>query len=454
MRNSRTTIPDLNKLRRLGVWLPAVAIGLLFSLLWAHHLHRPSDILAHLFVVSIITAGAYLFSRYVFRVVQQKEGEIFRRNQELATLNAVGAVVNESVHLDEILTRALDKLLEMTGVEAGEIFLWEEDTEELVLRTFRGLSPEAFQEITRFKRHQGYPGWIMQTGKPIVVHNLHEDPRFLRKHVKEAGFLSFAGVPLRSKGKMVGVMGIAALEPRRLTSEEVELLSSLGNQIGVAIENASLYARLMDMAVIEERQRIAREMHDGLAQELGYLHLKIGELEMGVTSLPTPVLHQELRQLKKIAAEAYEEVRQAIFGLKMVFRGLGLIPALTEYLHAFSEQSSISVELKIIAEEATRLSPPMEIQIIRLIQEALTNVRKHAQAQHVWVTFEMEEGKAKVTVRDDGQGFDPAEVTRAGLASFGLQTMRERAESVGGSLRIESQRGRGTQVHVWLPMEA
>jgi signal transduction histidine kinase len=447
-------MPDLTRLRWLGVWLPVVGIGLVIGmagvLTFTFRLDWYVYVAVYLAVMVLITTGAYLFSHSVFRVVQQKEREILRRNQELATLNAVGAVINECRDLDEVLSRTLDKVLEVTGAESGEILLRENGSEALVLQSFRGLYPSAFQEITRFGLGQGLSGQIAETGKPIVVHDLPEDPRFLRKKVKAKGFQSYAGVPLASKGKGVGVMAIFASDPSLPTSEDVELLETLGRQIGVAIENARLSARLEAMNVVEERHRIAREMHDGLAQELGYLHLKMGELEANPAVSP---VREDVRLMKTVVARAYEDVRHAIFGLKMmVSQGLGLVPALAEYLHEFRVQTGIAVKLKVAEEQATRFSPQVEIQLVRIIQEALSNVRRHAHARQAELIFDSDGTRAEVTIQDNGRGFDPEEVTRPGRAWFGLQTMRERAESAGGSLELESQAGKGTKVIVWLPL--
>ncbi len=448
---SRSTMPEHERLRWLGVWLPAVAVSLLFSLMWAHHLHELFDIVVHVLAMGIITGGVYLFSRYVFRIVEQKEQEVLRRNQELAALHAVGAVINESLDLNGVLSRALDKVLEVTGAQSGEIFLWEEGTEELVPRAFRGLFPEVFQ--ARFKLNEGFPGRIAQTGKPIVVHDLPGDPRFLRRRVKEAGFHSFAGVPLRSKGKMVGVMGIFALDPRRLTSEDIELLDGLGNQIGVAIENATLYAQLREMTMLEERQRIAREMHDGLAQALSSLHFRTSRAQDLLKANETARVQATLEEIRKMAEAAYEDIRQSIFGLRtMVSRSLGLVPTLTEYLHDWSLQNGVTADLQIRDERRIRLSPEAELQLIRIIQEALANVRKHAAARYARVRFELEGDHVLVTVADDGKGFHPAQLPRSRNKGYGLETMRERAESVGGSLKVQSQPGRGTSVLVRLPL--
>ena len=156
--------------------------------------------------------------------------------------------------------------------------------------------------------------------------------------------------------------------------------------------------------------------------------------------------------MRKAAATAYEEIRQAIFGLKMrVSRGLELIPTLTEYLHEFGAQTQMVVELDLPDNWVTKLSAYVEVQLIRIIQEALGNVRKHAHATHVWVCFGMEQGLVKITIRDNGRGFDPEEVLRLENACLGLQSMQDRALSAGGLLQIDSQPGQGTHVLVWLP---
>lgn len=409
------------------------------------------------FVWALIILGLLGLNSNLYWIIRdasrslRRQQEISRRNQELATLNAVGMAINESLDLDEILSRALDMILDVTQAESAEIFLMDDTSETLVQQKFRGRFIEAFQEITHFKPGEGFPGRIAQTGNVLVVRDLYANPDFLRERVKQAGFQAFAGVPLRSKGKIVGVMDIASLASERPTSEDVSLLSALGNQIGVAIENARLYSQLQEMSALEERQRIAREMHDGLAQHLGFLHFKLGNLEKRADLQLAPI-QDEIQQMKQVTSDAYDEVRQAIFGLKMVSRSLGLIPALTEYLHTFGEQTGIAVELRILDERATHLSLEAEVQLIRIVQEALANVRKHANAQNAGVVFDIEGDKAKIIIMDDGKGFNHEEVACRNGMSFGLQTMKERVESVGGMSDVTSQPGQGSQVNVWLPL--
>jgi signal transduction histidine kinase len=189
-------------------------------------------------------------------------------------------------------------------------------------------------------------------------------------------------------------------------------------------------------------------MHDGLAQELGLLHMKLqGAL---ARSADAPAVAEDLREMVQITESAYEGVRQSIFGLRtFVSRGLGLVPTLTEYLHEFSAQNGIAVELEADGGPLGPIPPATEVQAVRIIQEALTNVRKHARADRARVRLQRDGAWLRVTVEDDGVGWD-GQASRNGL-HFGLQTMRERAEGLGGQLEIEAAPGRGTRIVATLP---
>ncbi len=204
------------------------------------------------------------------------------------------------------------------------------------------------------------------------------------------------------------------------------------------------------MAVGQERQRLARELHDSVAQSLGYLHLTLAAVEGRVAEGRAEGLRAELADLKQAARDAYDEARQAIFGLRgMVSRRLGLVPTLTEYLHDWSRRTGIAVDLRAGAAEAVTLSPAAEVQLIGIVQEAMANVRKHAHASSVVVRVESGTRWARLSFEDDGVGFDPDERRE----SFGLAMMRERAETADGTLTIASRPGHGTRVTVEFPLD-
>ncbi|MBI2849078.1 MAG: GAF domain-containing protein [Chloroflexi bacterium] len=412
----------------------------------------PPEIRSGLIFFAVLV-GASFFSYVVFGLFDTMQREILRRNEELATLNLVGAAVSQSLDLDEILHRALEKVMEVTRADAGEIWFLDEAREEVVLKAHRGLYPDVFKEITRFRLGEGFPGRVAQTGETIVINDLPEAAGFQRKGVLQRGFRSFAGIPLKSRNKVFGVMGMAAMSDSRFPPTEVSLLTSIGNQIGMAIENAKASDQMQHLAILEERDRIAREMHDSFAQTLAYLNLEARSIEDLLAADQISQAQGEVRQMRKAVKEAYSDVREAIFSLKTAITPkLSLIPTLREYLLEFSLHSRLRTHLQMSDGKELKFSPTVEIQLLRIVQEALTNVRKHAKATQAWVTVEEEKDQVCITVHDNGKGFDPDAFEQDGRSHYGLAIMRERAESVGARLDIQSQAGQGASVIIELPI--
>ncbi|MBI2862697.1 MAG: sensor histidine kinase [Chloroflexi bacterium] len=208
------------------------------------------------------------------------------------------------------------------------------------------------------------------------------------------------------------------------------------------------------LAALEERDRIARELHDSLAQVLGYLAMQAKGARMALTGRDLSRVETALQEMADVADEAYTDVREAILGLReAVSSSRGVFGMLGEYLRRYSRQTGISCQLILPDESVSSFRPELEVQLIRVIQEALTNVRKHARARKVVVTYDRLDGKALITVADDGCGFDPS-LARGGEGSqLGLTTMRERLESVGGGLEIYSSIGQGTEMRITVPVE-
>jgi signal transduction histidine kinase len=213
------------------------------------------------------------------------------------------------------------------------------------------------------------------------------------------------------------------------------------------------------LSVLEERERLARELHDSLGQVLGYVNVQAQAARELLSSGQTLEADAHLARLAVIAQDAQDDVREYILGVKAALLSEGsFFTALDQYLRRFEQRCEIQTEWinpHDLAEGA--LEPVVEVQLLRIIQEALTNVRKHAAARRVRVVFTAHADQAQVVVEDDGRGFDPASLPqswgRAGEgAHFGLQIMRERAEAVGGSLQVCSAPGQGTKVIVQVPL--
>ena len=208
-------------------------------------------------------------------------------------------------------------------------------------------------------------------------------------------------------------------------------------------------------AIVEERERIARELHDGLAQVLGYVNTKATAVRFLLKKQQTEAAEKQLVQLEEAARGLFVDVREAILGLKMTSTSDLRLPALLdEYVRHFSLLCDLPVEVEIAPGLAQLcLSTETELQLLRIVQEALSNVRKHASASTAWVCLHNGGPQLELTVRDDGQGFDPASAQLAGAGGrphFGLGTMRERAEAIGAEFNLWSQPGAGTQISVRL----
>lgn len=448
----------LTRLRWLAIAAPVAFLAVLYALVHTvlGNLHDFPGLLV-LFVWAAI--GIALFSFSVFSIVKRLERrvvdqnrELEQRNRELAALLAVGRASSASLELQEIVEQAMAAILDVTSAEATEVWVRVDDELELVGHT--GVASDAFAQRTSLAVGEGLPGLAAARGEAVVVHELTRDERFVRPRVKAAGFETYCALPLRHRGETVGVLGVAARDPRKLcTDDELRLLEGVGERLGTAIANARLHNRVLDGAVIEERVRIARELHDGLAQVLGYINTQTLAVRRLLAAGDVGAAQEQLAAMERAAQRVYIDIREAIVGLRTsTARSAGLGPSLVEYVAEFARMSAIAARVDADPQTAdVVLAPSTEIQLVRIVQEALSNVRKHARAEHAWVRLTVEDGQLLVEVEDDGRGFDPDAPAPTGWPRFGLQTMRERAAAVGGRLELDAGLGRGTSLRVMVP---
>lgn len=263
---------------------------------------------------------------------------------------------------------------------------------------------------------------------------------------------AMAVVPLTMEKTTIGALWIARYESHLFSDTDLVLLESMADQVIIAIQHGLLTAQLQSLSIIEERARIAREMHDGLAQVLGYLNLQVQTLSTLLHQEKYEHLKDELNQMRQAVQVAHADVRENILSLRTTLaQGKGLVQAVKEYLIEFGIQTGIRTEFDYAGEGELNLSSIADVQLVCILQEALTNVRKHSRATYVKVVVSKESwnGGEKICMRvhDNGIGFTPASSRR----NFGLQTMRERAEGVNGTLIIQPNPGYGTSIECRLP---
>jgi len=257
---------------------------------------------------------------------------------------------------------------------------------------------------------------------------------------------------LASPDQALGELWVGRAAEMPSTARDRGYLHTLGELAAIAITSARMRESQHQAAILAERDRIAREMHDSLAQVLGVTHLRLRALRPKVEPLDAPAVVTELIELADITEEAYRDVREAILGLRESTRiERGLFESLRAFLEKYSHQSGIHTTFETDLSEDPRLAPKTEVQLIRVIQEALTNVRKHATATCATVRVTRDAGVACFVIQDDGRGFDLAGRLLERESGFGLHSMRERMKLIGGTLSIDSAPGRGTRIVARVP---
>ena len=459
-----TEFVNLSRLKWFAIVLPLAALLVLVVLLRSSlhdWLHESPGVF---FLLAFFAVGVFAFASVVFALIEGLEGRVLdqnrelsdllartdRQNAELTALLTVGRASASSVDLEQMLDQALDAILAVAPAEAAE--LWLADGGMLTLERFRGVGGAAFGSRPRLLVGEGLPGAAAKASSAVVVHERSFDPRFENDEVGALGLRTFCALPLRHRTETVGVLAVAARSENAFANpEERRVLEGIGEQIALGVENARLHERVLDRAVLEERERIARELHDGLAQVLGYINTQTQAVKKLLESRKIGEATAELDAMGAVSREVYADVREAIVGLRTAPQGL--VPTIREYLTRLPRTNGCEVELRVEGDaEGVALAPSTEIQLVRIVQEGLSNIRKHAGASRVQVIVEADEEAVGVQIVDDGHGFDPLLLGRTGWPRLGLQTMRERAQAIGGTFDVVSAPGEGTSIAVCVPV--
>lgn len=341
------------------------------------------------------------------------------RTRDLLTLYEVEGELRAEANLENLLANLIRRIAGWAGAEAGAVYLLEGS----------GLA-----------RPRAAVGNLTVIQGPFPV-------EYWEKALLEPVFLADnrLALPLRDSSA-VGVLDLVGPAPN--LAGRLGFLRLLAAQVTQAVRNAQAYLRGEELAINEERNRIARDIHDGIAQTLAFTAMKL-DLVMGLFERDPVQAQSELAQAAGILREQIREVRRSIFALRPVdLEHYGLLETVRRYITAFGEQTGITVELDLPGE--LKMASSSELVLFRVIQEGLTNVAKHAQAHKVSIALRAgAEHQLELTIGDDGRGFEPQKLRQS--LSFGLAQMQERVASRGGRLELTSTPGQGTLLRVWLP---
>jgi len=404
--------------------------------------------------------------------IQQYVQAVENNEKALSTINAVCLVASQSLDLQKVLDTTVERVRDAMDLDVAVAFLLNENTKELELIASRGVSAEFVEGLKGLKIGEGFNGIVAQTGEPLLVGNASNDPRLTREVVKEEGIVTQLVVPFKSKEKVVGTLSVAGHYARLFKEEEIDLLTTIGRQVGVAIENSRLYEqarqhaeeqkelqeilryylRQVTRAQEEERQRIAQELHDDTIQDLVLLLHNIDRFSSTVDFLPPQeiIFLEELRQRIHVISN---EVRRFTQDLRpSILDDLGLLPALEWLAQDVSKHFEMKVDFSYSGQER-RFDEETRLTLFRIVQEALRNVWKHSGATEAQIKVEFTNNKTTFSVVDNGKGFELPERVEdlAPAGKLGLVGMQERAQLIGAQLKVQSQPGKGTTVTIELP---
>lgn len=400
---------------------------------------------------------------------QNSESETERRYRELLAVSRVSAAISGLWDFDAILGVALDNVLNIMNGTIGGILLLDESTQTLSYRVHRGLSTRYIEEM-HLSLGEGIAGRVAESGKSILLEDISADPRVARPDlVSTEGLKAFVSVPLRAKDKVLGVINVASRMPRHFSESDMHVLHSIGDQLGVAIEQASLYERLRKareryrrlarqtlLAHEEERRRLARELHDETSQALSGLTLQLQALveSAEMSGKQDAEFMARLKKVQSLAGQVHNEVSRLIANLRpSLLDTLGLVPAIRQYAEANLRSLGIGVLVETKGVER-RLPPEVEAGLFRFTQGAIGNIAQHSRAKNATIVVDYGDDELLLRISDDGQGFDVSKITDIDESGrgHGVFSMKERVGLLGGTCLIESKPGQGTTVRAKVPL--
>lgn len=374
--------------------------------------------------------------------------------------------ITSTLELDAVLSATVDLVTEATGGDVCLLLLWDPERECLMLRAASSPLQEQVGKI-RLALGEGVSGWVAAKREIVVIpEDKWADPRW--KYIPELKgelFRSMLSVPVVSRSDaLIGVFNVHSRHRRDFSERDIEFLRLIASLVAGAIENANLFrtlaqkeAALEDVvrktieAQEEERRRVATEIHDGVTQQLVSIWYRLQACGRTLRDDPDRA-EEELGRALELVDEAFAEARVAIFDLRpSILDDLGLAPSVRALVLRHLDEE-VGVQLDV--EDGVSLPPHYEVAVYRIAQEAVTNIRKHAMAEHVRVALRDEGSHILLRVEDDGRGFEvPTRQADALATAFGLSGVAERASLIGGELDIRSSPGRGTTLELRIPKQ-
>jgi signal transduction histidine kinase len=394
-------------------------------------------------------AAAAIQNASLMDQMKERDLALTRRTVDMSLLNSIASTLTSSLELDEILNKTLGHVIRYLKVEAGEIFLLEEDKKTLRMVLHRGQAAEAFWTRNLFTVGSGYIGLVAETRVPVISKDLKKDDRFLRDAVVKAGFNQMVGIPLLAGDNLMGVMSIATQKTEPIDEQSVQMMTAVGNWAGLAIENARLHASARRAAVLGERDRIGMDLHDGIIQSIYGVGLSLENALHSIADDPNDAKQRVQHSIDGLN-QAIRDLRSYVLDLRPRQLGSeGLLNGIKRLIAEYRANTFAEVYLTEPDSDLRELSQTQSLTLFHICQEALANAAKHAKAKNVQIALWATEDRVLMEIVDDGKGFDMEKVNTS--IGHGLANMHTRANSVGGDVDISSVVNEGSTILVWVP---
>jgi two-component system nitrate/nitrite sensor histidine kinase NarX len=370
----------------------------------------------------------------------------------LEGLQRVSKTIGSSISCEDIFQQTLDTILDVTGMEGAGFRLLNEEGSCFRLVAHYGMTPKMVEELKCLPVTNPLHQQVAETRKPVVIHDMDHDRRNSSQEAIRIGYKCLVSVPLIGGDQFTGTLELASLRAYEWSDEELRWLAAIGRLVGVAVRHVQLTEQVHQLAIRQERGRISQEIHDGISQLISAIRIRAETAELALEEGDETAVKETLDDIKQVADDAFTSLRDEIIGLREgTQRDKAFTTLLVEVLDRFQRQWGIRTSYNLIGdEEDWALAPQVELQMLRVVQEAIANVRRHANATTILIQLRSEADDLFLEIQDDGQGFDPDLVQ---VGKMGLQIMRERVESMRGEFMLETKQSLGTKLVVRIPRQ-
>jgi len=380
--------------------------------------------------------------------VRQKTAELERQNRQLSALYGMTAFLNKPNDIEALCRGFLQRVMDEFHAAAGSIRVLDPSGERLHIVVSLGFS-SALQESEHCMRTDAcFCGEATQRGT-MIIRDFRKLPRPEEIGCMRDGFQAVSVFQIVTPEATLGTFSLHFRERTTMSPRELQLLEMLGQHLGAALDNQRLSIKARQLAVAEERNLVAQGLHDSLAQGLNFLNLQTQMLGSAVQQRRWDEVEEIVPLLKTGVSESYQDVRELLQNFRTRLGEESLRKAVDDTIGRFRRQTGLNVELHLDDRDGAPLHPDQQLQVLFILQEALSNVRKHAYASKVTVRIDNHRDFG-MSIRDNGEGYDPKEVAERSETHVGLSIMRERAARLGGQLQMCSAPGQGTEVSLYL----